>query len=57
MNQSSSIQSRLQAAQATGKTRGLHTRLVISVWDVVIPVCMAVLIFSLAVAAFLLGGK
>jgi len=57
MNQSSSSQSQLQTTKAAEKTRAIHTRLVISVWEVLIPVCVAVLILSLAVAAFLLGGK
>ena len=57
MNRSSSSPLQSQAAKSVDKTCATHTRLVLSVWDVLIPVCVAVLIFSLAVAAFFLPGK
>lgn len=57
MNQTSSSPSQLQAAKAADKTGAKRTQLVISVLEAVIPVCVAIFIFSLAVAAFFLGEK
>jgi len=57
MNQSSSSPSQLQAAKAVGKPGEMHRQLAIRVLETLIPVCVAVIIIGLCVAAFLLGGK